>query len=112
MTEEEHLLACLAEECAEVAHRACKALRFGLDDVQEGHVLTNADRIYLEFHDLLAVMEMLEEAGILSPPLNPEGRIRDKKERVLEYMVYAGQRGTLMGGIPYKTVKGAINASS
>jgi hypothetical protein len=34
MNPTEHLLSCLAEECAEVAQRASKSLRFGLSEVQ------------------------------------------------------------------------------
>ena len=43
------LLDCLAEECAEVIQRVCKAQRFGLREVQPGQEMTNADRILYEF---------------------------------------------------------------
>ena len=46
----EHYLAIVAEEAAEIAReafdlntRASKALRFGLDEVQEGQLLSNAE---------------------------------------------------------------------
>ncbi len=64
MTREEHLLVILSEECCEVAHRASKALRFGLDEVQAGQDLTNAQRLTAEMADLLAVWsELRDESG-------------------------------------------------
>ena len=49
MTREEHLLTIVAEECAEVAQRATKALRFGLTDpkgTQERKTFTRVWRPY------------------------------------------------------------------
>lgn len=94
MNRTEHLLSCLAEECAEVAQRASKALRFGLAEIQPGQELTNAQRIGQEFHDLLAVMEMLEEAGALARPTDTHA-IERKKAKILAYMEYAEQCGAL-----------------
>lgn len=45
MKRHEHLLSILAEECCEVGQRVSKALRFGLDEVQPGQDLSNAERI-------------------------------------------------------------------
>ena len=56
MNKTEHLLACLAEECAEVQHAVAKALRFGLDDGYPGAASTNAQDIAREFADVLAFM--------------------------------------------------------
>lgn len=95
MNRTEHLLSCLAEECAEVAQRVSKALRFGLAEVQPGQPLTNAQRIGQEFHDLLAVVEMLEEAGALDRPTGSTTAIERKKAKVLAFMEYAEQCGTL-----------------
>lgn len=94
MNRTEHLLICLAEEAAEVSHRVSKALRFGLTEIQEGQPLTNAQRICQEFHDMLAIVELLEESGALerSPDTNA---IERKKAKVLGWMQYAEQCGTL-----------------
>jgi hypothetical protein len=59
MNRQEHLLAIAEEECAEVAQRCSKALRFGLDEVQEGQPLNNRARIIYELTDLLATLEIL-----------------------------------------------------
>jgi hypothetical protein len=37
INETDHLLACLAEECAEVSQRVMKALRFGINEIQPEH---------------------------------------------------------------------------
>lgn len=83
MNRTEHLLACLAEECAEVQHAVAKALRFGLDDGYPGAASTNAQDIAREFIDVLAVMEMLEESGAIERLLDPQA-IDRKKDRVLD----------------------------
>lgn len=94
MNRTEHLLTCLAEECAEVAHRVSKALRFGLAEVQPEQTLTNAERIGLEFRDLLAVFEMLEEECGLYMHCDKLG-IEFKKNKVRKFMEYSEQCGTL-----------------
>ena len=66
MDRREHLLTCLAEECAEVGQRVAKALRFGLAEVQAGQTLTNRQRIAEEYRDLVAVANILVEEGILA----------------------------------------------
>lgn len=100
MTEIEHLLTILGEECAEVAQRASKAIRFGLTEVQDGQTETNAQRIVGEMLDLIAVAELLEEAGAL-PNLSVVAarehyaQIEMKKEKVRRWMAYARNVGTL-----------------
>lgn len=86
MTKEQYLLTCLAEEAVEVAQRATKAARFGLDEVQPGQGLTNKVRLEQELEDLLGVMRMLN--------LNPNPQMfRKKEERVEKYMAYSRELG-------------------
>lgn len=94
MNQTEHLLSCLAEECAEVAHRVSKALRFGLTEVQPGQPLTNAERIAKELNDLMAVAELLEESGLV-PRAGTMRAIEQKKIKVRQFMEYAEQVGAL-----------------
>ena len=92
MTETEHLLVCLAEECAEIQQAVGKALRFGLQDSYKDS--TPAEDIARECCDLIAVLEMLEELGAIKKSRT----IRDiefKMCRVRHYMDYARDRGTL-----------------
>jgi hypothetical protein len=95
----EHLLTTLAEECVEVAQRATKALRFGLDEVQPGQKLTNAQRINVEVTDLFAVLEMLaaEKCGVRGCDDRWSDRltISRKKEKVEVFLRYSAECGTL-----------------
>ena len=98
MNRTEHLLVCLAEECAEVQQAVSKALRFGLGDGYPGSGSTNAQDIARELMDLHAVMEMLVVAGLIVIPSDMFEKTCEKKARVMEYMDYAEERGTLKGG--------------
>lgn len=88
MNKIEHLLVVLGEECAEVAQRASKAIRFGLYEVQPGQPDDNKRRIEVELADLMATAELL---GL-------EIREEDKDAKRLKlrkFMDYAEDRGTL-----------------
>ena len=93
MNRTQHLLVCLAEECAEVQKEISKALRFGLDDKWKSDIDT-AEKIALECFDILAVIEMLKDEKAI-PDLPAGDLIQKKKDRVLKYMDYAAGRGTL-----------------
>ena len=96
MNKTEHLLACLIEECAEIQKVAAKALRFGLDDnAPDEPTLSNSESIANECTDLLAIMEMLESENIIPPFQTPQS-IQIKKDKVIKYMEYARERGTLL----------------
>lgn len=58
MTRKECILSLLAEECSEVIQRIFKVFRYGSEDVQEGQMLSNEDRITHEFTHVLAAYEM------------------------------------------------------
>jgi hypothetical protein len=94
----EHLLTTLAEECNEVAKDVSKALRFGVQDIEPGKTMTNSDRIVAELVEVMAMAEMLEEAGVIAMPKQPEMRslMTAKKVRVQRFMEYARQKGTLI----------------
>lgn len=99
MTRTEHLLTQLGEECSEVAQRASKALRFGLREIESGQQYTNAQRIMIEFVDLLAVMALLQTDGHLEVPDEASSSllIGKKKAKVEQYLKYAKVCGTLTG---------------
>jgi NTP pyrophosphatase (non-canonical NTP hydrolase) len=63
---ETYLLICLSEEASEIIHRASKAIRFGLDEVQPGQASSNRERLCDELSDLLAVVSMLNEEAKLA----------------------------------------------
>ncbi len=66
MTKNENLLVTLSEECAEVQQAVSKALRFGLDKCNPlTPEISNEMDIMIECYQLVTVMEMLIEAGVL-----------------------------------------------
>lgn len=90
----EHLLFILAEECAEVAQRASKAARFGMDEVEPGQSLNNAQRLMVEVNDLYAALKMLDDEGVIYP--NPDFDAIDAKiAKVEKFLEYSRCCGTL-----------------
>lgn len=107
MTDEKRnfLLSLLSEECHEVGEaaaqtgiRASKALRFGMNEVQEGQGLTNAQRVLRgyfkmldEFTDVVAMMEMVfadnDMVSISTEILRT--KIEDKKIKVAVWKLFA-----------------------
>jgi len=107
MNREEHLLTILGEECSELHKELCKALRFGVNE-QRDMKLTNAQRIFREFNDLLAMVDLVNEsvisnsfsdAGITYSDrgimYRDENLITEKKEKVEKYLLYSKECGTL-----------------
>lgn len=94
MTVEENLLVILMEECDETSQRASKAIRFTLEEVQPSQGLTNAERIVYEFNDILAVMEIMQERGMIRDVIDREA-IDKKKAKVQKYIAYSEQLGTV-----------------
>ena len=96
MTNLDHLLVCLIEECSEIIKDASKALRFGLQDFNPNDLeqKTNLSRIRTELNDLYGVIELLNEHH-LELDIDRE-LIDNKKEKVKEYMKYAEERGRLL----------------
>lgn len=97
MTREEHLLTIVAEECAEVAQRATKALRFGLTDpkgTQEGE-LSNKKRLLQEYGDLMAVMKMLFSKELDYIPSTDYQK--KKVDRIEKFLILSKEIGKLDG---------------
>lgn len=95
MTRDEHLLLCLAEECAEVSQRIMKALRFGNDEVQEGQALNNRERTTEELYDLTAVATLCERRGLVLGVLPNDKAIARKEAKIEKYFAISRKQGTL-----------------
>lgn len=95
MNRQEHLLTCLAEECAEVAQRVSKALRFGLAEVQPGQPLDNAERIVEEVRDLWAVVEILQDEGALPIIGISTKDVNAKRDKIERFMSISLKNGVL-----------------
>ena len=89
-----YLLECASEECAEVIQRISKALRFGLNEIQPGQELTNAQRLEYELHDLYAIIDLIAQEGIISKYINDEA-IDAKQEKVEKYYNYSKELGVV-----------------
>lgn len=94
MTRQEHLLTIIGEECAEVHQRCSKALRFGLEEVQHGQSLTNAQRIIQEFNDLVAVVKMMGE-DFTKGAFDLQA-MEAKEKKVEKYLSYSAECGTVV----------------
>ena len=97
MNTKEHLLICLSEECAEIQHAVSKALRFGTEDWNPKTDATNAQDIAREYVDLVAVIDLCREHGIIGQPGESKAMYEAKRERVKEFMGYARETGALNG---------------
>ena len=96
INKQQHLLACLAEECAEVIVEVNKGLRFGLGDHHPSDPSkNNAQRIAHEMQHVIAVYEMLVVDNGLPSNWSHVNRRIDKQERVTRFMAYAREEGKL-----------------
>lgn len=95
MNRTEHLLTCLAEECAEAAKRVSKALRFGLDEVQPDQPLRNRDRIDEELRDLISVALILHSEGVLGYVIPDRGEQLAKLAKIEKFMAISREQGVL-----------------
>lgn len=95
MSREEYFLVCLAEECDEVSQRVMKALRFGLDEVQEGQALSNKQRISEELFDLVSVATLCDRMGLLAGVEPNEAAVQRKLAKIEKFMAISCEQGVL-----------------
>lgn len=75
----------LIEECAEVQQRGTKLLRFGPKEIQPGQDRDNAYRLGLEIGDLLEVIEMALDDGLIPIGAVLAGR-GNKRRQLAKFM--------------------------
>jgi len=86
MNRKEHLLTILGEECSEVHKETCKILRFGL-------TAEKRDRLQAEYNEILAMLDMLANEGIVVYKM--PHIIAAKKEKVEKFLLESKELGTL-----------------
>jgi hypothetical protein len=94
MKRAEHLLVCIAEECAEVQKEIAKALRFGLDNTcPEG--MTNRERLGREIIDLMAAIRMFNDQYSSLIPMGAKynARFSEKYENLQHYINLSADAG-------------------
>jgi len=100
MTRQDHLLTIAAEECMETAQRITKALRFGMDEVQPGQEMNNAERIMQEYADLLCILgRIAKEDKTFHAAFNDVEQVgkwmSEKWKKVEHFLEYSAQQGRL-----------------
>lgn len=97
MNKNEYILACLIEEAAEVQQAATKFLRFGEGDrYPASDSPTNRDKLAGELADLLGVLELARDAGLVPDiPITHRDAIQAKKEKFFRFMGYSKRCGIL-----------------
>jgi len=63
---EKEVLDILQEECAEVIQAVSKINRFGADNVKPGKPKTNREHLEEELCDMLAMIDIMMELGVVS----------------------------------------------
>lgn len=63
---EKEVMDILQEECAEVIQAVSKVSRFGIDNYKPGKPKTNREHLEEELGDLLAMVDIMLEQGIVS----------------------------------------------
>jgi len=99
MNTQEMLMMILGEEACEVGQMASKINRFGMhevfhDPVNNPQNLTNAQRMYKELDDLNAMVDLINQMYGFEYTPNQQNII-DKQKRVMHYLEYSQQLGTL-----------------
>jgi hypothetical protein len=88
-----YLLILLIEECAEIIHRTCKAIRFGMEEKQQGKLDTNRARLDAEIVDFESIKKLLKDGYIITPQTDYS---TEKLLKVEKYMKYSAEEcGTL-----------------
>lgn len=94
MTLAQYLLVKIAEEAAEVSQIALKASHFGLSEMQPGRMETNAQRIYAELNDLLAMVYRLNDVSSGDFFFDADhGAMCLKMQKVEHYLAYSQSLG-------------------
>lgn len=85
LNEKEHeTLLILQEECSEVIQAISKVFRFGKDNFKPGKPKTNQEHLEIEIGDLLAMLVLLHEQGIIREDVI-EQAMNDKFEKLKKF---------------------------
>lgn len=95
MTRQQLLLLQLGEEAAEIVKEVSKCLRFGPDEIYPKIGVSNIDRVYAEFNDLLGIVEMLQVENLFPADLRNEEMVYQKKVKVEKHLEYSKECGIL-----------------
>lgn len=102
MNKIENLLFCVGEECGEIQQAISKVARFGPKNHkpckrETKHIETNAEQVLIEFYQLDALIEMLQDEGIL--PKLYKSEVEEIKRQKKEKIEYFSKKSILFGTI-------------
>ena len=87
MTRTDEILTITQEECAEIIQVISKIFRFGLghEHISSHRGISNTDKLNEEVGDLLAMLDLLQEEGILDPAKLEEA----KQQKIAKLKVWS-----------------------
>ena len=77
-TDTKEVMDILQEECAEVIQAVSKCSRFGMDNCKPGKPLTNREHLEEELGDVLAMVDIMLEQGIVNIAKLEEAKLNKK----------------------------------
>ena len=83
MTEQQHILLKIIEECAEVSHVASKCIQFGLYETKKDADQNNLERLCDELQDLQDTIKIAEQILNTGLPTSNNSLSRHKKQKKL-----------------------------
>ena len=98
MNKIEYLLSTLAEEANEIGLASSKCNRFGLEHnpfTIENKLLSNIEHLIFEVNDVYAILEMLQEDGVITGEIINRDMIIAKKIKLTKMMKISQDLGTL-----------------
>lgn len=98
MRKNEYLTLVAMEECAEIQQALSKAIRFGVDDHHPSRAdETNEEQLLTEFYQLTAMIEELQNQGIIESFTREKiAEVKQNKiKKVYQYMDYSKKQGLL-----------------
>ncbi|MBM7688840.1 hypothetical protein BCR24_04730 [Enterococcus ureilyticus] len=98
MRKNEYLTLVAMEECAEIQQALSKAIRFGFDDHHPSRAdETNEEQLLTEFYQLTAMIEELQNQGIIESFIREKiAEVKQNKiKKVYQYMDYSKKQGLL-----------------
>lgn len=85
-----YFLILIIEECAEIIHRTCKAIRFGMDERWKPEHGTNRQMLQDELVDLWAVVSLNVQEGSLDPIGGGNADdVARKRKKVANFFAYS-----------------------
>jgi hypothetical protein len=110
----QYVLNGLSEEATELGQASCKALRFGLLDVDPKTGQTNLQHVVNEYNDVKAMLKLLEEElshlGIPLEGLDAPSAIQAKITKFLKWGARSMANGTLQDDLQDRTIIHAAQA--